>query len=242
MTTSITSGPTEGQKVQYARMLEDIARHATRIAFEQVQANSEGWQQVIARGDELKLTATEAIVARTRELSVIRGWREQDGIIYFEVVSDGTTGPEWIERLERKGFRLSKWAKDVLNSPDFKPTSGVTIEVAVLKGTLFSDGDRVTSNIRTQAYAGAFTKGRKLSDPNAELACLIREKFTDKEIEAMGLWAIVAMHEPINDSGGDPGLLDASRFDVGRWLGAYGGWLGGRWGRDDGFAFSIPQV
>ena len=37
----------------------------------------------------------------------------------------------------------------------------------------------------------------------------------------MGLWYIVAMHEPINDSGGDPFLLDAHRYGGGRWLHAY---------------------
>src|SRR3989338_4837086 len=104
------------------------------------------------------------------ELSVsepTRSWREEDGVIYFSVTSDGTT------------------------------------EVAVLKGMLFEDNDRITKKIRAEADK------RKLSKPNAELACLIREKFTDKEIEAMGLWYIVAMHEPINDSDGDPFLLNA---------------------------------
>jgi hypothetical protein len=123
----------------------------------------------------------------------------------------------------------------VLRSPDFKPTSGVTTEVAVLKGMLFEDNDRITKKIRAEADK------RKLSKPNAELACLIREKFTDKEIEAMGLWYIVAMHEPINDSGGEPSLLNASRYDVGRWLGAYYGRPGSRWGRDSGFAFAVSQ-
>src|SRR3989344_110555 len=132
-----------------------------------------------------------------------RNWREQDGVIYFSVTSDGTTGPQWIERLEGKGFRLSDYAKSVLRSPDFKPTSGVTTEIAILKGMLFAD----------------------------------------KEIEALGLWWIVAMHEPIKDSGGGPSLLGADRYDGGRWLNAccvdgpgYG------WFREDGFAFVVSQV
>ncbi|TAL48772.1 hypothetical protein EPN83_03160 [Patescibacteria group bacterium] len=174
------------------------------------------------------------------ELSVsepIRSWREEDGVIYFSVTSDGTTGEDWIKRLEGNGFRVGDYAKQVLRSPDFKPTNGVTTEVAVLKGMLFEDNDRITKKIRTEADK------RKLSKPNAELACLIREKFTDEEIEAMGLlWWIVAMHEPINDSGGDPRLLGADRSDGGRWLDAFIVRPGRRWNRDNGFAFAVSQV
>ena len=173
------------------------------------------------------------------ELSVsepTRSWREEDGVIYFSVTSDGTTGEDWIKRLEGNGFRVGDYAKQVLRSPDFKPTSGVTTEVAVLKGMLFKDNDRITKKIRAEADK------RKLSNPNAELACLIREKFTDKEIEAMGLWYIVVMHEPINDSDGDPSLLLASRDDDGRRLGAYCDRPDYRWDRDYGFAFAVSQV
>lgn len=175
------------------------------------------------------------------ELSVSipsRSWHEEDGVTYFSVTSDGTTGEDWIKRLEGKDNTISigDCAKQVLRSPDFKPTNGVTTEVAVLKGMLFEDNDRITKKIRAEA------EKRKLSKPNAELACLIREKFTDKEIEAMGLWYIVAMHEPINDSDGDPYLLSAYRFDGGRWLGACSGRPGIGWLRDFGFAFAVSQV
>ena len=174
------------------------------------------------------------------ELSVsepTRSWREEDGVIYFSVTSDGTTGDDWITRLESKGFRVGDYAKQVLHSPDFKPLVGLTTQkVAVLKGTLFDDDGRITKKIRAEADK------RKLTKPNAELACFIREKFTDKEIEAMGLLYIVAMHEPINDSGGDPSLLGADRSGSGRWLSACCGKPGGRWSRGYGFAFAVSQV
>jgi hypothetical protein len=165
-----------------------------------------------------------------------RRWREQDGVIYFSVTSDGTTGPEWIERLGKKGFRISDYAKSVLRSPDFKPTKGVTTEIAVLKGMLFEDNDRITKKIRAEADK------RKLNKPNAEVACLIRENFSDEEIEAMGLWYIVAMHDPIKDSDGDPYLLDAYRVDDGRWLDTFYDFPGLRWSRPYGFAFAVSQV
>src|SRR3989344_3005062 len=71
-------------------------------------------------------------------------WREENGVIYFSVTSDGTTGGQWIARLEKRGYRLSDYAKRMLRSPDFKPTKGVTTEIAVLKGMLFADNDRLT--------------------------------------------------------------------------------------------------
>ena len=118
------------------------------------------------------------------------------------------------------------YAKKVLRSPDFKPT-----KVAVLKGMLFENDDRITSKIRAEADK------RQLQKPNAEVACLIREKFTDEDIEAMGLWQIVTMHEPIVSD-----LLGADRSDDGRWLGAYYGEPDRRWSRDGGFAFAVSQV
>src|SRR3990167_4752772 len=173
------------------------------------------------------------------ELSVsepTRSWREEDGVIYFSVTSDGTTGEDWITRLESKGFRVGDYAKQVLRSTDFKPTSGVTTETVVLPGSFFGDKDLDTAKIRDEA------KKRKLVTPNAELACLIREKFRDDEIEAMGLWYIVAMHEPMSDSDGDPRLLDARRDVGGRWLSASYVRPGRRWHRDGGFAFAVsPQ-
>ena len=173
------------------------------------------------------------------ELSVsepTRSWREEDGVIYFSVTSDGTTGDDWIKRPEGNGFDVGGYVKSILRSADFKPTSGVTTEVAVLKGMLFEDNDRITKKIRAEADK------RKLTKPNAEVACLIREMFTDEEIEAMGLVWIVAMHEPIGDHDGDPDLLLAGRGGGGRCLITYYGWPDSRWGHGGGFAFAVSQV
>lgn len=165
-----------------------------------------------------------------------RSWREKDGVIYFSVTSDGTTGEDMINRYKRKYFRVGDYAKQVLRSRDFKPTSGVTTEVAVLKGMLFEDNNRIMKKICAEADK------RKLSKPNAELAYLIRMKFKDEEIEEMGLSCIIAMHESINDSNGNPHLLYADRRDGGDWLGACLDNPDRRWRRDIGFAFAVSQV
>jgi hypothetical protein len=163
-------------------------------------------------------------------------WREKDGVIYFTVISDGTSGAEWIVRLEGKGLRASDYAKQLLLSPNFKPTNGIVYEIAVLKGMLFNDGDRITTKIRAEA------DNRKLLKLNPEISCLIREKFSDKELEAMGLMWIVVMHEPIKDSGGGPGLLDVNRNVNGSWLSTGYDDPDCQWDRDYGCAFAVSQV
>lgn len=166
----------------------------------------------------------------------IQRWRERDGVIYLSLVSDGKTGPEWIAYLESKGLFISNYAKQLLLSPDFKPTNGVIYEIAILKGMLFENSERTTKNIRAEA------EKRSLLKPNIEIACLIRANFSDEELEAMGLYWIVTMHEPIKDSDVVPFLLSTYRIAYGSWLGAYCGLPDRKWDRDFGFAFVVSQV
>lgn len=163
-------------------------------------------------------------------------WNEKNGVIRFSVTSDGTTGEQWIARLESKGFRVDDYAKSVLRSKSFKPTTGITYEIAVLKGEIFSNSDRITKNIRIEA------NNRKFSTPNAEVACLIREKFSDKELEAMGLCWIAVMHEPIENYDGYPSLLYVFSGDGGSWLSADYDDPDFEWFRDYGSAFFVSQV
>jgi len=186
-----------------------------------------GKQAGVSTGEGIRMLQRGDLVIMRPE----RRWREENGVIYFTVVSDGTIGPEWIERLVRQGYRLSRWAKDVLKSKHFQPTTGVSYEIAVIKGDTYSDEERVTYKIREDAAARGF------SEPSAEVACLIREKFLDKELKAMGLMWIAVMHEPITGSGGAPHLLSADRHGYGYWLDADLGRSGFRWEPSDGFAF-----
>ena len=180
-------------------------------------------------GDEVVLKVLR------REFTVsVRAWREQEGIVYFSITSNGRTGEQWITYFESKGINLAQYEKDVLRSKDFKPTSGITTEIAVLKGSLFTDKNRVISKIRDAASE------RKLTRPNPEVAGLIREMFTDEEIEVMGLSSIYVMHEPIEDCYGNSLLLGASRSIGGRWLHACYGNPDSRRNHDDGFAFVVP--
>jgi hypothetical protein len=165
-----------------------------------------------------------------------RFWWEENDTIYFSVTSSGTTGPDWVDRLKRKGFEVTDHAKNMLCSKDFCPTSGVEAKIAVLKGMLFADGHRITSEIRAEAAK------RKLVKPNVEVACLIRELLMHGELESMGLWGIVTMHEPIEDASGDMDLLRAVQMGARRLLGSCGGGNEEGWRLDNGFAFEVSKI
>jgi hypothetical protein len=159
-------------------------------------------------------------------------YRQEDGVTTLSVTSDGTDGEGWITRLEGKGYDLPDDTKQVLRSPSFKPTYGVTTEVVILKGLLFTDASRYTTSIRGEA------KKRNLFKPNVELACLIRDKFSDREINAMGLTAVVVMHDPIKNALGMFRLLTVASAGDHALL-ALDGRILSEWREDQGFAFVV---
>src|SRR3989344_310817 len=171
--------------------------HEAVITGRKVGAGQEFWSR-LAHDEELFRKAVELVVGP-----------------YITLTSDGTTGEQWVTRLEKQNFRLGDYAKQVLRSSAFVPTTGVNYRVAIIKGTEFQDEERVTSHLREVAAS------RGYATPHPEVACLLREKLSDQELEAMGLWWLVTMHKPINDSDGSPYLLSAHRDGDGRWLDAY---------------------
>ena len=183
---------------------------------------------------EINASLADSANSLAKELPT-KKWTLRDNIIRFFVTSDGTTGKEWIKRLEDKGINIGHWAEDVLRSKDFKPTK-TKYEIAVIKGSLFTQEYPTTEEIRDKA------KELKFKISNAEVACLIRELLTDKDIEEMGLWWITTFHKPIKDSVGDPELLNAYRNGDGSWLGTSFGQPDNGWDRGHGFAFVVSQV
>jgi len=159
-------------------------------------------------------------------------WEGQENVIDLGVLtSNGTTGVEWINRLEAKSFKVNDYvAKKVLRSEDFRPTYGVSYHIVVLKGELWKNSDRITKNIHIKA------KSIKLEKPNVEVACLIRERFTDEEIKAFGLSALIVMHESIRDPRGDL-FLGVHCYGKGHYLDAIFGDPDSEFDGRDGFVF-----
>jgi hypothetical protein len=149
-------------------------------------------------------------------------------IVRFSVVSNNASGKKWIARLKQAGFFIHD--EGLLLSKNFKATKGVTYNVVIYKGKLWSKNDRTSDNIKSRAaYAS-------LAYPSLEIACLIREKISDKEIDAMGLSSIVIMHEPIKASK-DMLYLVVHHDDFGSWLDTIHFSSGDLWDESCGFAF-----
>lgn len=110
----------------------------------------------------------------------------------FKVTSDGTTGQEWGRHLKKKGCSIDFFARDLLLSQSFKPTINTRTKVVVLRRKAWSK--MTYENVRESAG------NLGLIAPHAEVACLICEKFTNRDMEAMGLSSIVVMHEPVTGS------------------------------------------
>ena len=119
----------------------------------------------------------------------------------FSFTTDGTTGPDWITRLEGKGHTLDHGVMAILQSPLFVPTSGVTTEGSVLHGF-----DEVRPSYG-DAEVWAEAQSRDLHHMTLEAALYIRDKFTNEQLKGMGLARIIVLHEPVHDKDlpDDPG-------------------------------------
>jgi len=167
---------------------------------------------------------------------------DDEGNIHFTLTSNGRTKEQWETCFENekvdaagKKYRLSDYAKNVLRRATEAPTTGVNYHIVVRPGSKISSNDRITNKIRAAADKKGWVK------PHWEVSCLIRDTFTDDQLEQMGLWYIVTMHEPI-ESDGVLGLLTPGRNGGGRWLHANVGRPGSYWSDGGSFAFAVPQV
>lgn len=167
----------------------------------------------------------------------VKRYRDENGLISFSLpATDGTTGDGWIARLTAKGIFVGDRARSLLLSDAFEPTSGRIYQISILRGEIFKKYGRVTKKIRDKASSLG------LSSLTMEMACLIREMFTDEEIRAMDLSWIVCMHEPIKDySGGSKLLLFVSGTDVNCLSVGYGESDGNQDERS-GFAFGNRRI
>jgi hypothetical protein len=173
----------------------------------------------------------------TADSVVPTAWSVDDeGNIHFALTSNGFTYEQWEQYLECCGWLIGDHTRQMLRRASEAPTNGVTYNIVVRPGKKIRDGGRITNKIRAAAVKKGWVK------PHWEVACLVRDTFTDEQLKQMGLWYIVTMHEPIKDSEGVPRLLGVDCGVVGHWLGAFFDGPDGEWSRGGGFAFAVPQV
>lgn len=154
----------------------------------------------------------------------------------YQITALGLTGTAWIKRLEKNGYKLSTYAEQLLNSPEWEKHRMKKGEKVSVSLVLHKDVGTYPTTQKIQDYAG--TKGYQ--KPKGELVLLIREVISDEEIEKLGLGYIAALHDPIKDSDGFPHVLCARRGRGGRWVDAYWDSPRRRWSAGGASAFLVP--
>ena len=120
-----------------------------------------------------------------------------------------------------------------MSKPKYVVTNGKTYRLIIIRGDEFAtDAERTTSNIRAEAAR------RHYLEPPAEVAALLRKRYTQEEL---AFSYVVVMHKPITDSNGVPILLELGRDGDGEWLNAWYDDPGFRWDRGSVFVFLAPQ-
>lgn len=150
-----------------------------------VQLNEFLGRIMVQLGETDPVKTVELINTGEVYLSNIKtGWENNDGVISFSVISDKTSGPQWLKRLKNKGIYVDETARKMLLSKAFKPSDEVVTKVVIF---------RVPYAMFGEASPLPIAEEKGLVEPvnGMELACLIREKFTNKQFFLMGCSMLV---------------------------------------------------
>ncbi len=118
-------------------------------------------------------------------------WSDRGDSVGFILITNNKTGRGWLRHFKQRNILIGNHTKRALCSEDFMPTCSMRLEIEVLKGSMFLD------NRRTLIHMGREAKKRGLCAADPEVACLIRDAFTDAMILRMGVRFIVVGHQPI---------------------------------------------
>lgn len=188
--------------------VKDEKRKLTAEELGRLQVKTNEIAKRIERGtisyDDALAGMQEVIEGKSKRLSLDlipqKKWWDENGVIYFKVTSDGTTGAEWIEYFNEKGIKLSDCAKELLLSKDFQVTDNKEYNIAVLRSDCINSHNDV-KKINSEASK------RNLLAVNPEVACLIREMFSDYEMKKMNIDSIISFHKPFKMLSYRPSLL-----------------------------------
>lgn len=94
---------TSGQKKQYRQLVKEASSRGTNLALAKVgnDADQEGWQRVLERGDEIRTAIAEAIVNTTQELSITNRYANEEVESGYGYLSDYKKSHGIIEQTNR---------------------------------------------------------------------------------------------------------------------------------------------
>lgn len=152
------------------------------------------------------------------------------------------SGAEEIVRAQKQGNRVDDYAQSCLLStkPDsydanHRLVAGQVYTAVLMPNSVIpKDRDRTTENLRKTGFARFGYK-----KPLAGIAPRIREYVSDEKLKELDFWYAATLHDPIPGRDG-PRLLNALRFDDGRWLGTCWEGPGRTWRVGGAFVLLVP--
>ena len=117
-------------------------------------------------------------------------WFERNGIVYVSLTSDGTSGSDWIKRLEAKGLKIDRSLKEDLEADSFKPTSGIERIVAIVRGIHFNDDDHPSplEAFRakdTEIFDFDISQNYKVLTLGLQTICLLLDRWSADDLQEM---------------------------------------------------------
>lgn len=220
---------------QVSTMMGELVKH--QRYFENLSIAARQW--VIKSPKNAIAVMIEAINSRgpaqtpSSEPWIVDG----EGNIHFTLTSNGRTPEQWEQYLDCRGWFRGEYGRDVLRLASEAPTNGMKYHIVIHRVRSMRDSDHLTNEIDSVVSKRGWKK------PHWEVACLIRDTFTDEAMDQMGLWCIATMHEPIKDSNDVPRVLASNRSasDDG-WFGPEECLSDTRWGDVSGLAYVVSQV
>ncbi len=166
--------------------LEDIRFLLSGNNFKIVRMLREGRAMIVEADRERGDDALIPIAPRPIPWTV-----DDSGDIHFTLISNGLSPQQWEKRLECRGWKYLNFGRSILKCATEPATKGVTYNIVVRRGQNIKDGDRSIQQILEDA------KQRGWTVPHWEIACLIRDGFTGRHLEEMGVSSILTLHRPI---------------------------------------------
>ncbi len=160
-----------------------------------------------------------------------------DNVTYVLTRSIGLSKDDTIHALEtQEGTAIIPVAKQMIANKEFETTDDVVYVVAIINGRLLGSHYRTTRAIRAKA------RERRLLTIHEENAFLLRSKFYNRELTAMGYSKIVVMHKALKDAEGKKRLLNVSMNEGYECITARTDEQKHFWQPDTGFAFQLLKI
>lgn len=166
--------------------------------------------------------------------------KNEHGHYVVTITGLNLTGKQEATRMKEGGFLVSDYACQILTSinadsydVNHRLEDGKEYHLVLIPGREI-ETNRTTANI--QEYACGF--GYEI--PLAGVMPRLRETVSDKQMEQMDIYYIAGLHKPIQDTDGDPDVLNAGRSDGGRWLRTLWDNPDGQWADIGAFVFLAP--